>query len=114
MSRVIHFIELRRTRLPLKRCWQMAGLQNATKKAANIAAFILCAVGCLYLMSDAANALGTASDNQSAAIISKQKADIEALTKIVATCLSDDHTGKPLKIGDEWFLCGLSPLGSYK
>lgn len=114
MSRVIHFLELRRTRLPLMRCWQMAGLQYITRKAAQIAAFIFCVAGCLYLMSDAANALGVAADNQSSATISKQKADIEALTKIVATCLSDDHTGKPLQIGDEWFLCGLTPIGTYK
>lgn len=56
MSRVIHFIQLTRTRLPVSRCWQMSGLQFYANKAANIVAFIICIAGCLYLISSEANA----------------------------------------------------------
>lgn len=34
---------------------------------------------------------------------------VHGLEQIVAACLSD-ATGKPIKIGDDWFLCGIVPI----
>jgi hypothetical protein len=35
------------------------------------------------------------------------------MSKILDACLSNS-TGKPVKIGDEWFLCGIQPIGRYQ
>lgn len=110
MSRLTHFIELRRTRLPVARCWQMSGLQFIAKKAAHIAAFLLCAIGCLYLMSDAANAIGAAADNKSAATIKQQQQVIDGMSRILDACLSDS-TGKPVAIDGQMYLCGIVYVG---
>lgn len=65
----------------------------------NSAAWLIGVMGVLYLLSDYANA--SASEEKA-----KQAA-------YVAACLSDS-TGKPVKIGDEWFLCGIVAVGSFK
>lgn len=102
-------IDLTLTKLPLSMRWEFSPIRAIANKAANIAAFLLFAAACLYLMSDAANAGIHASDK---ATIRKQQDDIAALTKIVAACLSD-ATGKPIRIGNEMYLCGIVPVGRF-
>ena len=72
----------------------------------NSTAWLIGVVGVLYLLSDYANA---SASNEKA----KQATYVAGLEKIVAACLSDS-TGKPVKIGDEWFLCGIVPIGRIK
>ena len=113
MSRIIHFIGLYRKRLPLNRCWQISGMPYLAKKAADIAAFVVLVGGFLYLTSEHANSSGVAASNQSAATIQQQAEVIAGMSKILDACLSNS-TGKPVKIGDEWFLCGIQPIGRYQ
>ena len=113
MIRVFHFFGLLRKRLPISRCWQISGMPYIAKKAADIAAFVVLVGGFLYLTSEHANSSGVAASNQSAATIQQQAEVIAGMSKILDACLSDS-TGKPLLIGDEWFLCGIQPIGKYK
>lgn len=80
----------------------MNKIHFAVKKAADYAAFLICTVLTLYLLSDRANAVDAKNKD----------AEITALRNIVASCLSDS-TGKPIKIGDELFLCGIVSIGKY-
>ena len=52
-------------------------------------------------------------DNQVNYRIGKLQVEINELRKIAATCLSD-NIGKPIQIGDEWFLCSIQSIGVYK
>ena len=113
MSRIIHFIGLYRKRLPLHRCWQISGMPYLAKKATDIAAFVVLVGGFLYLTSEHANSNGVAPSNQAAITIQQQAEVIAGMSKILDACLSNS-TGKPVKIGDEWFLCGIQPIGKYK
>lgn len=113
MIRIFHFFGLLRKRLPINRCWQISGMPYLAKKAADIAAFVVLVGGFLYLTSEHANSSGVAASNQSAATIQQQAEVIAGMSKILDACLSDS-TGKPVKIGDEWFLCGIQPIGRYR
>ena len=113
MIRIFHFFDLWRKRLPLHRCWQISGMPYLAKKAADIAAFVVLVGGFLYLTSEQANSNDVATSNQAAATIQQQKEVISGMSKILNACLSDS-TGKPVQIGDEWFLCGIQPIGKYK
>lgn len=55
----------------------------------------------LYLMSDRANA---GQDRE---------AYMRGLESIVTACISDS-TGRPVLIDDEWFLCGIVPIGAMR
>lgn len=79
---------------------------NATARLVALVCWFIGVVGVLYLLSDYANA--SASDEKA-----KQAEYVAGLEKIVAACLSDS-TGKPVMIGDEWFLCGIVPIGRIK
>ena len=113
MIRIFHFFGLLRKRLPISRCWQISGMPYLAKKAADIAAFVVLVGGFLYLTSEHANSNSVATSNQAAATIRQQQEVIAGMSKILDACLSDS-TGKPLLIGDEWFLCGIQPIGKYK
>lgn len=113
MKRLIHFWQLRRNRLSISSCWRMSGMPYIAKKAADIAAFVVLVGGFLYLTSEHANSSGVAASNQSAATIQQQAEVIAGMSKILDACLSDS-TGKPVRIGDEWFLCGIQPIGRYR
>lgn len=39
----------------------------------------------------------------------RHKASMEPAKAIIKQCLSG--SGQPIRIGDEWFLCGIVPLG---
>lgn len=54
---------------------------------------------------------GTVRKEQASEVIS-QGLEIAALRDIVALCINDGARGV-LKIGEEYFLCGISPLGSF-
>lgn len=110
MIRIINFMQLRRNNLSLSACWRMSGLGYLAKRAKDWASYIVLACCCLYLMSDAANAIGAASDNKSAATIRQQQELINGMTKIMNACLSDS-TGLPVQIGNEIYLCGIVHVG---
>lgn len=113
MIRIFHFFGLLRKRLPINRCWQISGMPYLAKKAADIAAFVVLVGGFLYLTSEHANSNGVAPSNQDAITIQQQAEVIAGMSKILDACLSNS-TGKPVKIGDEWFLCGIQPIGRYQ
>lgn len=110
MTRIIHFWQLRKNRLPISACWRMSGMRNIAKKAADIAAFFVVGLGCLYLMSEQANSASAAADNKGAATIRQQQEVIAGMSKIIDACLSD-ATGRPVTINGRVFLCGIVDTG---
>ena len=78
-------------------------VSNHIEKVTNTVAFIFVICGCLYLISDNANAH----------VIKKQQDDIDALLRIANACLSDS-TGRHVSIGSKHYLCGIVEIGEFK
>lgn len=89
----------------VKRAFQWSGLARYLRQ---VLLFLLLVLAFLYASSDFANEI---RKEQVSEIIS-QKLEIAALRDIVALCVRDG-AGGVLKIGDDYFLCGISPLGSF-
>lgn len=87
----------------LSRAWEISGMPEVGDKLVAIVCWIVGIAGVLYLLSDYANA---AQANQSGSAYTK------SLENLVAGCLSEK--GRAIQIGDEWFVCGIYPLGSFK
>jgi hypothetical protein len=86
-------------------CWRISDMPRVIERLVNTGALIL--VGCLvgFLISDRANA--------SVPVTPHPQGDyVKGLERIVAACLSD-ATGKPVKIGGEIFLCGITSIGEF-
>lgn len=109
--RILRYIHYKR--IGLKNAWQLAGMDHVLDQAKAMLGILLFIVCTAFLLSEKANALNDAADNRAASKITKQAEYIAGLEKIVASCLSDAHLGKPIKIGDEWFLCSIQPLGRF-
>lgn len=109
--RLINYYYYRK--LGCTKAWEMAGMEVVAEKAKNIV-LLLAMICCItFLLSEKANAISEEADSRVMAKVKNQAEYIKGLEKIVAACLSDSH-GKPLAIGDEWFLCGIVPIGSFK
>lgn len=113
IARIVHYHTLRRNRLPHRLAWTMSGLRFRSDKLIEWASVAIVVACCLFLLSESANSAATATDNRAAAKINQQAGEIAELRKIVAACLSDS-TGKPVVIGGEWFLCGITSIGTFK
>lgn len=113
IARIIHYHQLKRNNLPHRLAWSMSGLKFHAHKVINLVAFIFCALGILWLISAEANSAQAVADNRVAAKLSQQASEIDELRKIVAACLKD-NTGGALKIGDDWYLCGITQIGQWK
>ena len=75
---------------------------------------VLVTLAAIYWLSDTANAMNTSAEARVSAELSRAVSEKEAMRAIVATCIGGNSSaGNLLKIGDEYFLCGLSPLGSF-
>ncbi len=44
--------------------------------------------------------------------LARQAAYTKALEGVVGNCVSD-NTGKPIQIGDDWYLCGITHIGRF-
>ena len=44
--------------------------------------------------------------------LARQAAYTKALEGVVSNCLSD-NTGKPVQVGDDWYLCGITHIGRF-
>jgi hypothetical protein len=88
-----------------RKAFQWAGLSGLLRK---VLLFILLVLALLYASSDYANSIRR---EQLSEVVS-QGLEIAALRDIVALCVNDGARGV-LKIGEEYFLCGISPLGSF-
>jgi hypothetical protein len=89
-----------------KKAWSWSGYSAYLKQAVM---FLLVVVSLLYAGSDFANAL----ENRYKDDISSKDTEIIELRSLLATCLTENSAGQLLKIGDDYFLCGISPLGSF-
>lgn len=112
IARIIHYHHLKRNRLPHRLAWAMSGLKFHAHKVIRAMAFLLCVAGVLFLLSVEANSAQAVADNRVAAKVSQQAGEIEELRQIVAACLKD-NTGGALKIGDDWYLCGITQIGRW-
>lgn len=112
IARIIHYHHLKRNNLPHRLAWSMSGLRWHAHKVIRAMAFLLCVVGVFYLISSEANSAQAVADNRVAAKVTQQASEIEMLRSIVAACLKD-NTGGALKIGDDWYLCGITQIGRW-
>lgn len=106
---MIDFFFYRSKGFNVKTALRLSATQNKRIWAA--VKFIIVVSAFVYLISDMANATVATSDIREETI--SQNAEIEALRKIVGACVSDSSAGGLLKIGEEYYLCGISPLGSF-
>lgn len=109
MSRLIHFMELRRNRLSLSMASSMSGMDRYFGRVLHILGWIVCIASILYLLSDQANAIGSAADNRTAAKLHEQATYIKALETILSKCLSPGDNA--ITIGGEVAFCGLAMTG---
>lgn len=98
------YLNLRRN--GMARAWEISGMADIGDKAVGAVCMAIAVISVLYLLSDHANAAGAQAE-------ARHAGEIEALKQIVAACLSDS-TGRPLRIGDDWFLCGITHIGSFE
>lgn len=100
-------------KLGVKNAWELAGMDDVLDVIKHYATIILICICVILLLSEQANAINEAADNKAAARIKKKDEYIAALESILSKCVSDSSAGNPIKIGDEWFLCGIQPLGKF-
>ena len=89
---------LRLRRMGLRNAWQLSGMPEFTMSVLKYAGAVALAFG-LWLLT------GHRVD----AAVANKDAEIVELRKIVAACVGDKYG--TLKIGDEWFICGIDPIG---
>ena len=81
-------------RLGIRDAWQISGMSDIGDKIVGyVCAAIAVALAC-YALLDYRDA--------------KAAEYTKALEETLAICLSDTY--KPIKIGDEWFLCGINKI----
>lgn len=90
----------------LRKAWEIAGMSEIGDKAVGFTLAVVLIASVLFLISDTANAI---EQNATA----KQAGYVAALEAIAKSCLSDS-TGKPIRIGDDLYLCGIYHVGSAK
>lgn len=98
------------------RNWRLFGFKKAWKWSGHndelrtIGLFFILIAALLYGGSDFANA----TEEKYREKIAHQDAVIEKLQSLLAACVTDNSAGKLLKIGESYYLCGISPLGSFE
>lgn len=111
ISTVKQYLELRTK--GVRNAWSISGMPSAMQRIRAFLGAVMLVASILFLLSEQANAINLAADSRAASTVSQQQAYIAGLEKIVAACVTD-NIGQPLRIGDEWFLCLISPLGNFK
>ena len=106
------FIRLMGLGLRFSKAWELSGMTKITLRAVQLSGWLLIFAGVYLFMSDQVQAVREEADNRVAAKLTQQAGEINELRKIAATCLSD-HIGKPIQIGDEWFLCSIQSIGTF-
>lgn len=93
----------------LRRAWRLSGMPRFSRQVA--AGFIAGAsiVSGIAALSSQAQAIQEAADNRVAARVSSQAGEIEALRRLLSSCLGDKEGA--LFIGGELYLCRAVPTG---
>lgn len=112
INQLSHYVRLRKSNLSRHSCYEMSGLDQYYDKAMTVLKWIVFTCSVLYLMSAQSNATELASTTRVQSQLTSQEAEIIALRKIVASCLSD-ATGKHIAIGNSHYLCGITHLGDF-
>lgn len=90
-----------------RKAWEWSGYSD---KVRPVVLFFIFVIALLYGGSDFANA----TEEKYREKIAHQDAVIEKLQSLLAACVTDNSAGKLLKIGESYYLCGISPLGSFE
>ena len=90
-----------------RKAWVWSGYSDKLRPAV---LFLIFVTAILYGSSDFANAMEEKYHEK----IAYQDAVIEELQSLLAACVTDNSAGKLLKIGEAYYLCGISPLGSFE
>lgn len=106
-NRLIDYLVLRKLGISNAKAWDIAGMAEVGSRAVGLLIGIIVGIGILYLMSDRANAAVQMTK------VKSQQAYTKSLESLLATCLRDDRKGV-VKIGDEWFICSVYPIGEFK
>jgi hypothetical protein len=110
---MVELIRLLGLGLRFRKAWELSGMSKIALRSIQLFGWALIFTGVYLFMSDKVQAVHEEADNRVAAKLTQQAGEINELRKIAATCLSD-HIGKPIQIGDEWFLCSIQSIGVYK
>ena len=105
ITNIQNYIHFRKKNM--RGAWSKANM-NAVVLGISKALAFACLIAVIYVLGiKHATAEQEAEDNRIAAKISNMQGEINALRDIVKTCLTD----RPLKIGDEWFICNTISIG---
>lgn len=90
------YIALRK--LGIKDAWQISGMSSIGDKLVGYACCVVTVAFAVYFVIDYKSESEKFKDGY-----------IKELEKVLALCLDDKY--HPVKIGDEWFMCGIDKLG---
>jgi len=110
-TRVVDYWILRKT--GLRDAWRVSGMHDVSDRLVGVVMTTIAIALVGYMISDKANAMSIEADQRVSAATGEQSQYVQGLEKIVAACVTDSG-GQLVKIGNEYFLCGISPLGSFR
>jgi hypothetical protein len=96
----------------LARAWEISGMPEVGDRIVGAVTAFLFACGCLFLISDYANAIETRAADGAKEEIAQLADYTKALEGVLALCLS--RSDSPVWIGDELFMCAAVPTGVKK
>lgn len=102
-------IYLRLRRVGLRNAWHLSGMPAFTMTVLKYLGIVAVAVALWLFNAQQVTAAGVAADQRVAVQLAGQTAEIEQLRAIVAACVGEKFG--TLKIGDEWFICGINSIG---
>lgn len=85
------YLKLRR--LGIRDAWEISGMSDVCDSLVGYTCLVVCLAMAVYFAID------------------YKSEYTQNLEKALALCVSEEY--KPIKIGDEWFLCGVNKLGEF-